>query len=156
MSEAAWLRLQKRPRPPGSVLNFKLPNSHGNRLDFLNSDFARLLSSPRTFIVPSLVKICQEIREEIAHKHFQCPRMPGSVFCQIIVRYSNSFLFTFLLILDVSLIRKLHSTHISYNMISYSYMNCVMRKQSVPNQCLEVLSVGGKTMLAKNRFCLPK
>ena len=24
--------------------------------------------------------------EELADKHFQCPRMPGSVFCQIIVR----------------------------------------------------------------------
>ncbi len=89
----------KCPRLPGSVLEnvrfrlapsskLKPPNFHGNRLEFKNSDSARLLSSPRTFTVPSLVTIGGETAEEIAHKHFRCPRMPGSVFCQIIVRYA--------------------------------------------------------------------
>ncbi len=36
--------------------------------------------------MPSLVKINPETREELADKHFQCPRMPGSVLTQIIVR----------------------------------------------------------------------
>ncbi len=85
-SEAAWLRPPKCPRPPGSVLNLKLPCFHGNRLEFQNSDFARLLSGLRTFTMPSLITIGQESREELAHKHFQCPRLPGSVFSQIIVR----------------------------------------------------------------------
>ncbi len=59
MSEAAWLRPTKCPRLPGSVLKnvrgclapsskLRPPNFHGNRLEFQNSDFARLLSSART------------------------------------------------------------------------------------------------------------
>ncbi len=86
MSEAAWLRPPKCPRLPGSVLNLKLPCFHDSHLEFQNSDFARLHSGLKTFTVPSLVMIGQESREELAHKHFQCPRMSCSNLSQIIVR----------------------------------------------------------------------